>query len=194
VAAASLRGAPIQETIAWIRRVYGDALFRRALDACSPEMKAMFSRPVLPSSLYPLAAWDPVLDAVRREVRVATGEDEITFDRRNIFESSNQMMRSVYSFLLSFMDSRKVVAKAPVVWKRMYPDCTVAVTVNEVGRCALELSGPGDYRTNAQHHFSPGLELLLDMSGARSVRVQTIVDVVRGDEFVLRVEAEYDRR
>src|SRR4051794_24576928 len=121
---AALRGAPIKETIGWIERVYGAELFARALASCKPEISSLFTGQIWPSSLYPIRAWDTVLDAVRREVRAKTGEDAVTFDRRNVFESSNQMLRSLYSFLLSFLDQRKVMAKAPVIWQRMYPECT----------------------------------------------------------------------
>jgi hypothetical protein len=186
-----LRGAPIKGAISWIRDTYGDELYTRALASCGPPIEAMFSREIFAGTLYPVRAWDEALDAVRREVKAKTGEDEATFDHRNVFESGNRVLISVYSFLLNFVDPTKVVNKLHALWSRLYPDCVVNVVTNEAGHCVAELQGPVAYRTNAKHHFRPGLELVLHMGKAKDVTAKTITDSEENGRFLLRVEARY---
>jgi hypothetical protein len=188
-----LNGAPIKTAIVWVRKTYGADLYARALDSCGAEIRGIFSAEVFAGTYYPIQAWDTVLDAIRREVKAKTGEDEATFDRRNIFEAGNQIVLSLYSFVLQFMDPRKVVTKLNALWTRLYPDCTVKIVTNELEHCVADIEGPAVYRKSATHHFAPGLDLLLTMSGAKDVQVRVVHNNEVDGRFSLRAEGKYKK-
>jgi len=136
----SIRGSYISPSKAWIVRTYGEDLFRRALSNLPPDEQAIFASELVSLSWYPLRQWTKLLDFVRAEVQQKTGENEATFDRRNVFETISGTMQKVYRIAFGLFSPTMIVAKVTPYFKKVYSHGEYEVIENEPGRCILRFA------------------------------------------------------
>jgi len=151
---------------AWIIKTYGKELFERAIGTLPREDQAMFRMELVGTSWYPIRDWTRVLDAVRAEVRAATGEDAKTFDRRLMFESIGTTMNSVFRIAFALLSPMMAVAKVTPYFQKVYSHGLYAVVENEPGRCRVRLSEvPHAMADEVLRAFPLATSWVLDIAG-----------------------------
>src|SRR5262245_48406286 len=113
-----IRGTIVAISVRWLRDTYGEALFQKVLARLPPAERAQFSGSILPIGWYPLRTWVAFMEACRAEVKEATGEDEATFDRRNLYEAGGRFMQGLYKFVLSMFETTSVLQRLPLIMER----------------------------------------------------------------------------
>jgi hypothetical protein len=164
----SIRGSYISPSKAWVRKTYGEDLWEASLATLAPEQQALFRAELVSLAWYPLRHWTAVLDAVRANVRRATGEDGAKFDHRNVNESISGTMRTIYRIAFALLAPTTVVAKVTPYFKRVYSHGEYEVLENETGRCRIRFrDAPLDMLPELERSFPLATEWMLDVAGQR---------------------------
>src|SRR5262245_25502105 len=119
-APSQIRGAAVATTIDWIRQTYGDDLYQRAVARLSPEDRQGLERRILNRGWYPVLLWDRFLTACAAEVKRKTGEDQETFDIRNIREGGGRILQTVYKFVFSLFKTTTTLQRMAFIFSRIY--------------------------------------------------------------------------
>ena len=164
----SIRGSYISPSKAWVRRTYGEELWETSLGSLDAEQQAIFRAELVSLAWYPLRHWTVLLEAIRGNVRRATGEDGARFDRRHLHESIGGAMRTVYRIAFALLSPTTVVAKVTPYFKRVYSHGEYEVLENEPGSCRIRFrDAPLAMLPELERSFPLATEWMLDVAGQR---------------------------
>jgi hypothetical protein len=186
-----LRGVFAARFIHWIRDTYGEALYDRVLARLDGADRAYFRRMILSLGWYPLPTWNRFLDASRAEVRLATGEDEVTFDRRLMREAGGVVMQTLYRFVIAWVNPSAAISRVPAAIAKMLDQGSAETLENREGHALVRFRGPEELYPFVGRYAEVGLEVILGLSGAKDVRCQRARDEVGPVGFVQDIRCAY---
>jgi hypothetical protein len=191
----NIKGSIIGPTKDWIIKVYGRELWDKSVASLPKDDAQLFKPDILSVSWYSLESWGRLADALRREVRAKTGEDEATFDRRVVFEAGNQTITKIYRVVLGLFDATTIVSRVVPIFRRVYSHGTVDVVENSMGNCVLRFSHIpwGAMLNDVKRNFPLAAELVLDMAGQRIVEKQVSQQAV-GKAFAIELRIQYAKK
>jgi hypothetical protein len=186
-----LRGSHAGMIIAWIQEAYGEALFHRALMRLPEEIRREFQRRVLGVGWYPISYWDSLLDAVRAEVRASRGESEEIFDNRHVREAGGRLLSSLYKFVLSWLQPTLVLSRMPTLMGRIYNEGSFEAVENTPGLFRGRYQGPRALYPNVKRYVPRGIVYMLELTGAKQIRLTTPRERVSATTFDLELQITY---
>lgn len=188
----SIRGSYVNTSKSWIMKTYGEDLFRRVVTGLPKEHQAYLGV-IVSTSWYPLRTWTKVLEGVRAEVRKKSGEDERTFDRRNLNESIGAAMKVIYRLAFSVLDPTTVIAKVTPMFQRVYSHGEYEVVKNEPGMCLLRFrDAPAEMLPELQRSFPIAAGWMLETAG-QTVTKEAFTPHVNGPAFSCDLELHYHK-
>jgi hypothetical protein len=171
-----IKGAVVRQAKEWIIRTYGRSIYEHALGTLPKEQATVIDADLLSVGWYPVVTWNAFLSAVRRRVKAELGEDDATFDRRNIFETAPPMLTKVYRFVFGFFEPQTVVKKITPVLQRIYSHGELVVTSHEPGRLVMTFRNvPQNMLDEVKRYFPICVEFMLDLAGQEVTEMRPIV-------------------
>jgi hypothetical protein len=171
-----LRGFTVANTVQWVQRAYGEPILQRALNRLPPHERIYFQRSILSMGWYPFSAWEHFLDATYAEIGAITGEDTDALDYRNFREGAGTTMRTIYKFFFSFMEPVSTLARLGSLFPRVYSHGCSELLENRQGFSINRCTVPEEMRHNIKRTTRHGIVYVLELVGARDVRVEITRD------------------
>jgi hypothetical protein len=188
---AQIRGAFFANIANWVKEAYGEEVYLRAVARLDQEDQALLQKKILTSGWYPVSFTERFANACRAEVLVSVGEDEKTFNHRNIREAGGRIMQSLYKFVLSWLDIQFAIGKIPTLFSRIYDQGKAEVTTSTKGSCKVVFSGPPEM-TESIKSFGPGsVDYIIELAGAKPKKVDISTFEKNENGFLIEVSAEY---
>lgn len=186
-----IRGSMIGPAKEWIIKTYGRPLFDKAVSTLPKESQQMIRGEIVSVGWYPLNVWAAFLDAMRREVRAATGEDGETFDRRNIFEAGHATLTRIYRFVFGLFDPTTIIGKMTPIFRRAYTHGRFDLVTNEAQHCVLKFhSAPISMAAEIRRLFPLISEFMLHLAGQEIVECKEKFEPL-GEAFALTLDITY---
>jgi hypothetical protein len=186
-----IRGSMIGSAKEWMLKTYGRPIFDRALSSLPKDEQQTIRGEIVSVGWYPLSAWASFLEAMRREVRKATGESDETFDRRLIFEPGHAILTKVYRFVFGFFDPTTIVGKMAPIMRRAYSHGRFDLVTNQPQHCVLKFhSAPTSMLDEIRRLLPLVSELMLHLAGQEIVELKERVEP-QGDVFSITLDLTY---
>lgn len=188
---AQIRGAFFANIANWVKEAYGEDVYLRAVARLDKEDQALLQKKILTSGWYPVSFTERFANACRAEVLVSVGEDERTFNHRNIREAGGRIMQSLYKFVLSWLDIQFAIGKIPTLFSRIYDQGKAEVVSSSKGSCKVVFSGPPEMAESLKS-FGPGsVDYIIELAGSKPKKVEISKLEENENGFLIEVYAEY---
>lgn len=188
---AQIRGAFFINIVTWVKEAYGENVYLRAVARLSPQDQMLLQKKIMTSGWYPVSFTERFANACRLEVMASVGEDEQTFNHRNIREAGGRIMQTLYKFVLSWLDIQFAIGKIPTLFGRIYDQGKAEVISVSKENCRIIFSGPPEM-TNSIKVFGPGsVDYIIELAGSKPKNISIVRLEENEDGFIIEVTADY---
>jgi hypothetical protein len=188
---AQIRGAFFINIIAWVKEAYGEKVYSRAVARLNMHAQMLLQKKIMTSGWYPVSFTERFANACRLEVMASVGEDEQTFNHRNLREAGGRVMQTLYKFVLSWLDIQFAIGKIPTLFSRIYDQGKAEVISLSKESCSIIFSGPPEM-ANSIKIFGPGsVDYIIELAGSKPKNVSIVRLEENEDGFILEVKADY---
>lgn len=175
---ARVKGTAVLSSATYLKELLGEESFIELLGELSPEARKVFSGTILSAGWYEFSF---VLELMKRaETRLPRGARSLAWEMGR--HSAESGLKTVYKIFFKVADVGFILKRASTVFSNYYDSGTMTVAAQDHGTATLVVTGFDQPSTYGCDRLLGWMEKLLELTGAKNIRMSHPKCRVRGDD------------